>query len=513
MAGNLGSLAVYLTADKSNLDKNFTSAMGTVKRFAGTLAGLAGVSSLGVLAKQSYDAFTEAETNEKRIASVLNATRHAAGLTSQELYNHASALQYMTGVEDDVVMSGQAILATFKNIRGDQFKEATGIMLDMAAVMGTDAKSGAIQLGKALNDPIRGVTSLRRVGVSFNQQQLAQIKTMQESGNLMGAQKIILAELRSEFGGTAEALNTPTKQLTANLGDVKEGIGAVITEILGLRDMDQFSGVNDSLSKWASDLRENAFEIGFAFRSVFIDIKAGFSEFAEYTRPIWENISNAVSNVADNIGTLFGWIVDNAGKVWDNIWNLSVAVLKDLGTMFADFGKNIFKTITLQDTDWTGMFADIGKNFEREMAKSGISELKLTPMEIVGYGDLDKNLNKIQREQEDAQNRLGKNAQARRDKEAAARRKEADEARKAKNSPYDSEGSQKAVQQKVQVSLVRGTMEAVKAEAQTRLDAQNIEISRQIVKNTERTAKATEDLLKNNNSGGTTQTIEIEEAI
>lgn len=78
--------------------------------------------------------------------------------------------------------------------------------LDMATAMNGGLKPSAeqlsnqaIQLGKALNDPIIGMGALRKVGVAFTEAQKEQIKTLQESGDLMGAQKIILNELGNEF--------------------------------------------------------------------------------------------------------------------------------------------------------------------------------------------------------------------------------------------------------------------------------------------------------------------------
>ncbi|MES2155937.1 MAG: hypothetical protein V4510_12455, partial [bacterium] len=62
-----------------------------------------------------------------------------------------------------------------------------------------------IKVGKALNDPTKGLTALSRVGILFTDQQKKQIKALQKSGDLLGAQKIILKELGTEFGGSFAA--------------------------------------------------------------------------------------------------------------------------------------------------------------------------------------------------------------------------------------------------------------------------------------------------------------------
>jgi hypothetical protein len=78
-------------------------------------------------------------------------------------------------------------------------------MVDMGRALGEGASASAIRLGKALNDPITGLTALRKVGVGFTAEQEAQIKTLQNSGDIMGAQKVILAELQAQFGGSGAA--------------------------------------------------------------------------------------------------------------------------------------------------------------------------------------------------------------------------------------------------------------------------------------------------------------------
>jgi hypothetical protein len=75
----------------------------------------------------------------------------------------------------------------------------------MSVALHKDLNSSAIMVGKALNNPAKGLTALTRVGVTFTEQQEKQIKALVESGKTMKAQKIILAELRSEFGGSAKA--------------------------------------------------------------------------------------------------------------------------------------------------------------------------------------------------------------------------------------------------------------------------------------------------------------------
>jgi hypothetical protein len=116
-----------------------------------------------------------------------------------------------SGVDDEAIKSGENLLLTFTNVRNvigdgnDVFDQATKAALDLSVAMGEDLQSSIIRVGKALQDPVKGATALRRVGVLLTQQQQAQIKSLVRQNDVLGAQRIILRELRTEFGGSAAA--------------------------------------------------------------------------------------------------------------------------------------------------------------------------------------------------------------------------------------------------------------------------------------------------------------------
>jgi hypothetical protein len=125
---------------------------------------------------------------------------------------------------------------TFTNIGADVFPQATETILNMADAMGTDLKTQAIQVGKALNDPILGVTALRRVGVQLSDQQQQLVKDFVKTGNISKAQAVILGELETQFGGVARAsaktLGGALQQLSNIAGDAFERIGGKLTPSL-----------------------------------------------------------------------------------------------------------------------------------------------------------------------------------------------------------------------------------------------------------------------------------------
>jgi hypothetical protein len=221
------------------------SALGTaVGTFAGG-AALAGVRALGgAISGFLGDAIQESRDAAHGLAqteAVIKSTGAAAGVTSAQIVDMAGALSHSTLFTDDAIQADENLLLTFTNLKNgvgagnDIFTQATKVSLDLAQAMGTDAAGGAVQLGKALNDPTAGISALTRVGVTFTDAQKGMIKSLQDSGDLMGAQKIILGELNKEFGGSAEAAAKADggfHLFNQRLSDVKQTIGDALQPAL-----------------------------------------------------------------------------------------------------------------------------------------------------------------------------------------------------------------------------------------------------------------------------------------
>lgn len=186
-------------------------------------------------------AIAEARESQKVGAlttQVIKSTGGAAKVTAAQVGDLSTAISNKTGIDDEAIQSGANMVLTFKNIRNeagkgnDVFNQTTQIVTDMSSAMGTDMKSSAILVGKALNDPVKGLSALSRVGVTFTEGQKKQIKSLVASGKTMGAQKIILKELKSEFGGAAAAQATAGDKAETAWNNFKEAVGTAILPIL-----------------------------------------------------------------------------------------------------------------------------------------------------------------------------------------------------------------------------------------------------------------------------------------
>jgi len=237
---------VDFIANTKDLTKGVSTADGATGGFKGRLqqlgkAGLiaAGAAGLGALVgtlKTGIAEFSESQKVAAQTEAVIKSTGGAAGVTAKQVSALAGALMKKTGIDDEAIQSGANLLLTFTKVQNqagkgnDIFNQATKVMTDMSVALGQDMKTSATQLGKALNDPVRGITALRRVGVTFTADQQKQIKALTESGKTMEAQKLILAELNKEFGGSAEAAG---KTLPGRLNILKESFNNMAGELVG----------------------------------------------------------------------------------------------------------------------------------------------------------------------------------------------------------------------------------------------------------------------------------------
>lgn len=224
--------AVITAEDKaSRVLAGFSSSARKVGKVLSVGLAVAGA-AIAAIGVKAVKAFTESQNVIAQTNAVLKSTKGVAGVTATQVSKLASSLQNVTRFSDETIQSGENMLLTFTKIGKDIFPQATETMLDMSQALGQDMKSSAIQLGKALQDPVLGVTALRRVGVNFSEKQRDVIQKLVETGRAAEAQKMILKELKTEFGGSARAAGqTFAGQLDIlknKLDDVLETIGLFI---------------------------------------------------------------------------------------------------------------------------------------------------------------------------------------------------------------------------------------------------------------------------------------------
>jgi len=202
---------------------------------AAIVGGAAALGGLVATLKIGVDEFMGAQKVLAQTGAVLKSTGGAANVTSKQITTMSESLMKLSGVDDEAIQSGQNLLLTFTKIRNETgkgnniFDQATLAMTNLSVAMGKDLSSSAILVGKALNDPVKGVGALSRAGVQFTASQKDTIKALVDSGNVMGAQKMILKELETQFGGSAKAAG---QTLPGQLNILKETFRNTAAELV-----------------------------------------------------------------------------------------------------------------------------------------------------------------------------------------------------------------------------------------------------------------------------------------
>jgi hypothetical protein len=213
------------------------SGLGSIARsVGGLLIASFAVSEVFAFGTASVAAYKQVEMASAQAQAGIISTNGAAGRSMDQLITKANDLENTTLFGDDQVINAQSLLLTFTKVKGAVFDQAIPAIADMAQRMAgdgpADLKGASIQVGKALNDPIRGITALSKVGVSFSESQKKSIESMVAHNNIAGAQALILRELTTEFGGSAKAARDAAgnkADLNVEVGNLQEGFGALLS--------------------------------------------------------------------------------------------------------------------------------------------------------------------------------------------------------------------------------------------------------------------------------------------
>jgi hypothetical protein len=233
-----------------------------------------------VMGKKLLDAGERAATSNARIEEITKSMGLFEGATDQvtgRLIKLAEKTARLTGVDQNLIKQGQALLSTFKNVAKDAdtvggvFDRATKAAIDLAAAGFGSVETNAIQLGKALEDPVKGLAALGKSGVTFTAEQKELIKTLVETGRVAEAQEIILAAVETQVGGTAEA--------TANASDKMRVAWSLLQEQLGERLLPIFEKFS-----------------GFVIDKLIPNMETVYNKAAPYVLEAFQKISDWVTN-------------------------------------------------------------------------------------------------------------------------------------------------------------------------------------------------------------------------
>lgn len=394
MAG-IGNLVANLSVDSAPWKKGLKGASSSLGSFVSGIAGplaIAGTAVAGLWGgAKSVSAYKIQVDAQKKLQAVLTATGGAAGLSAGEIQTFASELQSVTNFGDEATIAAAGVLATFKEIKGDVFKDAIKSAQDMTAVMGGDLQGKITQIGRALNDPAKGMAALADSGVSFSEQQKEQIKLLQQSGDIAGAQSVILNELQGEFGGAAMAMADPMTQFGNIVGDVSEMFGSLLLPSINAVASVMSSIVGGGVSTFGDSFEQ----AGLTIAEYVIPALEGMREIG---LAVWEPLSSGASSafavIQSAADSVFNFLSDNfmsIKAIYVGYYSTLVAASGAAWGMLSEIATTAFDLLKSAGSaafsllESTGIASLLGIGGEGSITFKGIAENAVTAMAVAEW--------------------------------------------------------------------------------------------------------------------------------
>jgi len=285
----------------------------------------------------------ELHAAEAQIEAGLKSTGYAAGMTMQSIGDVAKQISSNSKLSRTDLLSMQSILVTFPDITSKTFGTASQAIADMSVRMKQDLSSTAVQVGKALQDPERGITALRRVGVNFNKEQTEVIKNLVANGQKAAAQTLILKELNTEFGYSAKAAfdADPLARYNKAVGGIQLQMGEAVVNVqkmlapglesIALFMKDIFTRVGDNMQPvmdaiapiW--DTISLVFKTAWNYISAFLGEVGGVIEFLTGTKSTGDGVADTMRTIGSVLeylsypikvlGDMLVFVIDKFGFV------------------------------------------------------------------------------------------------------------------------------------------------------------------------------------------------------
>lgn len=375
-------------ADMANLENKFKGLGTTVAgqqnhlaKFGKSLLAAAGVGlSIAGIVGFTKNVIAAGEESQRADARLLQVAKSMGIFGSQttavteRLKSYADGQARLTGVDDEVIKKTQAKLLTFSQlaatagVMNGAFDRATKAAVDMAAAGFGEATQNAVQLGKALQDPIKGVTALTRSGITFTEEEKKKIETLVNSNKMLDAQAFVLKAIETQVGGTAAASATATDKMKQAFGQVEESIGEALLPMV-----EKFSAwvveTGPKIEAFFKKLNDPTTEVGKKWQDFTTKIKEAFD---------WV-VKNAegIKNFAIAIG-----LAAAAWGVYTAATALATTATQLLSATFtlSPFGA----VVTALALIATGMFlvAEAGKDAEDAVYRFNQENNKITPNNV-----------------------------------------------------------------------------------------------------------------------------------
>jgi hypothetical protein len=261
----------------------------------------------------------QADDRLRQVAESMGIFGAQTDAVSERLIGFAESNEIVLATDAELIKSAQAKLLTFKQVAesadetGGAFDRATMAALDLAAAGFGSAESNATQLGKALQDPIKGLTALTKSGVTFTAQEKENIKTLVQSGKTLQAQELILKAIETQVGGTAAATAKSSDKMRLAFENVQETVGEALLPVF-----DEFTkAITDLTPEIGEALVPIAQYMAEVFRTKVLPAIQNFTKWLASPEGT-KTVNDLTKSITDSVGAFFnfvGWAIKNKEAV------------------------------------------------------------------------------------------------------------------------------------------------------------------------------------------------------
>lgn len=282
-----GSIVIDLLARTASFETDIGRASKTAEKRLKEMSKQASVAAAafgamtGAIAAVALTKFIsntiEAEKEQAQLGAVLKSTGEAAGYSRKQLNDMASSMANISTLSAGEINQAQTALLAFTGIAGEEFPKALQSAIDMAARTGMSVVQASETIGRALDIPSQGLTSLSKQGFRFTDDQKKLAERLEATGRTAEAQGIILGALEESYGGAAQAArNTMGGALQALKNQIDDLMTGEDGSVNGLTQ-----GINDFTDILASEDTKTAFA---DFSSMLLGMVGDFAKASAASR-------------------------------------------------------------------------------------------------------------------------------------------------------------------------------------------------------------------------------------
>lgn len=250
----LNSFEKYVSGVGSKLTKAFSiTALAT--------ATVAGFAAMTAAARKCTQEYTEAEKVSLRLDAVWKNVGSTTGKTAKEMDGYAESLEKVTYFSSESIKEAGLLLAATESLTEEGFNRALQASADLAAALGEDITAAAQTLSRAIQEPETALSRLKSIGVSFTEDEKAQIKALADANRQYEAQSIILDKVEQKYQGVAKAINNTPVGTLDNIGDVlsdiRKDLGGALLDTISPA-LNQLYKELLAISEWSSKVAADA---------------------------------------------------------------------------------------------------------------------------------------------------------------------------------------------------------------------------------------------------------------